>query len=100
LADHFTRYLLNLSLVEGVTTPLPLIRAHIAWLRGLDAQGALVMAGPLVSRPGGLVIVKADSLQAAQALAASDPFVVAGARRVEVVEWALSCEDNNHMGLG
>lgn len=100
MQQEFTRYLLFLSLIEGVATPLPLIRAHVAWLRGLEQAGALVLAGPLVSRPGGLVIVKAESLEAARSMAASDPFVQQGARRVDVVEWALSCEGNNHMGMG
>lgn len=80
MSDDFTRYLLFVSPVEGVTAPQTLIRAHIGWLRGLDQARSLVMAGPLVGRPGGLVIIRAESLSAAQRLAASDPFVQHGAR--------------------
>jgi uncharacterized protein len=54
--------------------------AHLAYLRGLDAQ--LRLAGPLLdaggSPIGSLLIVDVADLAAAQAIASGDPYVHAG----------------------
>jgi uncharacterized protein YciI len=56
--------------------------AHLENLEPLDAAGRVVHAGPLLDdagRPRGSVIVfEAESLEAARAFAASDPYVVRG----------------------
>ena len=36
----------------------------------------------------------------AQAIASADPFVESGVETCTVREWYLSCEENNHMGMG
>lgn len=100
MSTEFTRFVILLSSVAGVTTPGSLIRRHVAFLRALDRDGALVLAGPFSNRDGGMIILKVASLDEAQSIAASDPFVQAGARRFEVAVWTLSCEGNNHMGMG
>jgi uncharacterized protein len=54
--------------------------AHIAYRKGLGE--ALILAGPLLSeiaKPvGSLVLIEAGSLDEAEAIAHSDPYVVAG----------------------
>jgi uncharacterized protein YciI len=72
---------------------------HLARLQALAAQGRLVLAGPFASsdveplrggspapRPGGsLIILQADSLEAARAFADADPYARHGVfTRVEV----------------
>ena len=56
--------------------------AHVEWLNGLNAAGTLKIGGPFLDgdgKPcGSLVIVKADSIEAAAALAAEDPYAKAG----------------------
>ncbi len=56
--------------------------AHVEHLNRLNAGKVLKMAGPFLDEEGkpcgSLVIVEADSLEAAQALAASDPYTQAG----------------------
>ena len=56
--------------------------AHVEWLNGLNPAGTLKIAGPFLDgdgKPcGSLVIVKADSIEAATALAAEDPYAKAG----------------------
>lgn len=56
--------------------------AHIAFLERLNAEGSLAFAGPFLdaeNKPcGSLVVVKADSLEAAQAMLAQDPYHAAG----------------------
>ena len=54
----------------------------VEWLNGLNADGILKMAGPFLDADGkpcgSLVIVKADSIEDATALATQDPYAKAG----------------------
>ena len=76
-----------------------LVEAHVAYLRELDREGRLVLAGPLAERGEGLVVVRAESEDDARAIAARDPFVLAGARVADVWTWEISSEANAHMGI-
>jgi uncharacterized protein len=100
MTSEFTRFVILLDTVQGTTTSEPLIRAHVAFLRKLDKQGKFVMDGPFTNYNGGMMIVKASSLDEAKQISESDPFVREGVRSAEVRCWELSCEDNNHMGMG
>ena len=69
--------------------------AHVAFLEGLNAQGALAFAGPLLDgegKPkGSLVVVKAESLEAAHAMLAEDPYAKAGLfETTELSAWTWS----------
>jgi uncharacterized protein len=98
--DDFTRYVILLTPRAGAALTDSLIRAHVAYLRQLDASGRLVLCGPFGDRPGGMVIIRAESLDEAGTIAAADPFVASGTEDFEVRPWHLSCEGNNHMGFG
>src|SRR5580698_4939984 len=68
---------------------------HVAWLLKLEAEGRVFLSGPLTSGPGiapgaGMTVLRADSAQDAAAIAAADPFVVAGLRTFEVFGWRLN----------
>lgn len=56
---------------------------HFQWLVRLEKEGYILMTGGIFLRDGsqseGLTILRADSWEAAEALAASDPVIVAGA---------------------
>ncbi|CAN7326021.1 YciI-like protein [Rhizobium sp. LjRoot30] len=63
--------------------------AHLEHLNKLNAEGTLKIAGPFLDADGkpcgSLVIVKADSIEAAQAIADADPYTKAGLfEKVEV----------------
>ena len=98
--DAFTRYVALLHPIPGMTTDIAAIRAHVAWLRSLQAAGSLELAGPFADGSGGMVILRADTAAEAEAIARSDPFVRSGLRRLDLRVWELSCEENNHMGMG
>ncbi len=100
MVSEFTRFVILLSTVEGKPTSEKLIRNHIAFLRGLDKEKKLVMCGPFTTKKGGMIVLKAASLEEARTIAESDPFVQEGVRTFEVHSWELSCEENNHMGMG
>ncbi|HOV59200.1 MAG TPA: YciI family protein [Rhodanobacteraceae bacterium] len=64
-----------------------LIEAHRAFLDALRREGRLELAGGFADRSGGAYLLRADSLPAAQAIAAGDPLVAAGASVATVHEW-------------
>lgn len=98
--DQLTRYVIHLTRNPERPREEALIREHVAFLRELDREGLLVLAGPFEDGLGGMIIIRAESLGAARRLAESDPFVTGGYDSCEVRTWLLSCEENNHMGMG
>ncbi len=93
-------YVVTLERTPGTARSEALVRAHVAFLRALDAQGQLILAGPFEDGAGGMIVLRADSLAAARTIANSDPFVTEGSSTCEVREWLLSHEENNHLGMG
>ncbi len=59
--------------------------AHLARMEALDAQGRVVLAGPLTDQTGSLIVIEAESLAEAEAFAQEDPYTVGGVfQRIEV----------------
>ena len=98
--DSFQRFVILLTVDPSVETTPALIRAHVKFLRDLDAAGKMVLCGPFTDYRGGMVIIKAENRSAADEIAKSDPFVRSGARSYELRTWQLSNEENNHLGRG
>lgn len=99
-SDSFVRYVILLRKNEGKSLHEQLIREHVTYLRELDEKGKLVLCGPFSNYPGGMVIIKAASWEEATEIAERDPFVSSGAESYELRVWNLSCEENNHLGMG
>ena len=95
----FTRYLILLSHASKPFTET-VVRAHVAHLKQLDRDGKLVICGPFTNYKGGMVLIKASSYEEAVSIANSDPFVKEGVEKFEVRTLEMSCEENNHMGMG
>lgn len=62
---------------------------HLKYLEELEADGKIFKKGPFIDGSGGMVIYIADSLDEAQQLAKSDPYVIEGVRRLELHEWGM-----------
>ncbi|MBE7184465.1 MAG: hypothetical protein INR68_08680 [Methylobacterium mesophilicum] len=65
---------------------------HVAFLDRLNAEGTLAFAGPFLGEDGkptgSLVVIKADSVEAAKAVMAEDPYAKAGLfETVEASAW-------------
>ena len=65
---------------------------HVAFLDRLNAEGALAFAGPFLGEDGkptgSLVVIKADSVEAAKAVMSQDPYAKAGLfETVEASAW-------------
>ncbi len=52
--------------------------AHLAKMEPLDAQGRVVLAGPLTDKTRSLIVIEADSLEDARQFAREDPYTVHG----------------------
>lgn len=98
--EETERLLFSIDLRAGeLPMSRALVDAHVAFLRELDREGCLVLAGPLRDRAAGRIVIRAASLAEAQSLAERDPFVTSGARLAEVTTWEISSEANAHMGI-
>jgi len=69
---------------------------HLAYQAEQENNGALVMAGPLSDPSGemmegmGLIIYRAESLQAARKIAEADPMHSSGARNFVIRSWLVN----------
>lgn len=86
--------LLFLNGIPGHAPTPAVIAQHAAHLAELDRDGKLVLAGPLLGRFGGLIVLRVDSLAEAHRIAEEDPMVRGWFQSYEVVEWLLANRDN------
>jgi uncharacterized protein YciI len=71
------------------------LAAHVAFLRGLERDGVMFMGGPFRApdyawNGSGMIVVRAESLARAEAIAARDPLARAGMRTYEIRGWQLN----------
>jgi uncharacterized protein len=69
---------------------------HANHLAELDDSGHLVMAGPLVERTGGLIVLRAGSAAEAMAIAEEDPLVRGAYQTYELGTWLMSNRQNDY----
>lgn len=66
---------------------------HFKWLIDLEKRNIFVLSGALFDRDeqqvDGLTLLRADSFEEAEAIAATDPFVMCGGVTVEIQKWRL-----------
>jgi uncharacterized protein YciI len=98
MLDKDICYPILLFKIDGVDTPRETVMRHIAYVKSLDDAGKLVLAGPFENFAGGMVIVRADSIEAATEIAKSDPFVTEGVRTFEIRKWLLANRANGYLG--
>ena len=78
---------------EDIKAALP---DHLAYQAGLERAGSLAFAGPMSDETGqemqgmGLIVYRADSLEAARALAEGDPMHKTGARSYVLRRWMIN----------
>jgi uncharacterized protein YciI len=64
--------------------------AHAAFMESLERQGFVVLGGPLEGTPYVMLAVRAESLEAARARLAEDPWEVARIMETtRIVAWTL-----------
>ena len=69
------------------------LREHLLWQQRLERTGVLVLAGPVDAEmaPGaGLAVVRANSRESVEELAATEPFAQVGLRTNRVRSWTVN----------
>jgi len=74
--SKYTRYVILINRKKDYTTDV--INMHVGHLKRLDKNGQLILCGPFKDYGGGLVIIKAESIEEAKIIAKSDPFITKG----------------------
>ncbi len=94
---HYFVYLLRI--VVDRATYEPHLPDHLAYLQQLDAAGILVLSGPFTDRTGGMIVVRATSLDEARRIAEADPLVARGVDQYELREWRLTGGDTSRIRI-
>jgi uncharacterized protein YciI len=76
------------------------VERHGTYLLGLAEQGRLVLAGRCWDGPVGIVIVSAEDEEAARAVFAADPSLVAGLQSAEIYPFSIFAGRERESGAG
>ena len=111
-ADAKTRGALALELYVAVSTPAKepeevkaVLTDHLSYQAQLERAGTLALAGPMSDQSGelmqgiGLIVYRAESLEAARALAEADPMHSSGARTFVLRRWMIN-EGSLNLSVG
>jgi uncharacterized protein YciI len=103
IADHFSDgrreakyYLIFLHSIPERPLSSEVVKLHAAHLAELDDTGKLVMAGPLLERAGGLIVLRTGSAAEAMAIAEEDPLVRGAYQTYELGTWLMSNRQNDY----
>jgi uncharacterized protein len=87
---------LFLSIIPGKALTPAVIDQHTAHLADLDRTGRLVLAGPLLARFSGLIVLRVASLAEAEAIAEADPMIRGGFQTYELATWKMANKQNHY----
>ena len=73
-----------------------IVELHSQHLAKLDRKGQLVLAGPLVERRGGLIVLQVTNIAEARAIAEDDPMVQGGYETYELATWSIADRQNSY----
>lgn len=62
---------------------------HLVWMKRQHEAGNILFSGPTPDRQLGIYVIRADSREAAERLAASDPYTEAGCCTFDLIEWEV-----------
>ncbi len=65
------------------------VEVHVTYMKEQLQEGNLVLGGPFLDNSGGMMVLRAASLEAARTIAARDPAVVRRLIQVTVKPWLL-----------
>jgi uncharacterized protein YciI len=60
---------------------------HLVWMKQQHEHGRILMSGPSPDLKLGMYLIRADSREAADRIAASDPYTVKGDSEFELIQW-------------
>lgn len=94
--DGSMLYVVLLSNSPGKTLTAAVIAQHAAHLGELDREGRLVLAGPLLARFSGLIVLRVSNMAEAKAVAEADPMIRSGFQSYELATWMIANEQNGY----
>ena len=65
------------------------LQEHLDWMRDQHMAGKVLMSGPSRDHAVSLYLIRADSAEEAERIAAADPFTAGGECRFELIDWDL-----------
>ena len=76
-----------------------MVVAHVEYIKNLDYNGKLVLCGSTKGFPGiaGMVVFKAESHEAAEAVCKSEPFVAGGYATYKLFSLRVGNKENNYL---
>jgi uncharacterized protein YciI len=83
-------FIVTLTYLKPVEDIDALMPGHVEWLKKGYADGLFIASGRRVPRTGGVILARSGDEQALRATLACDPFVIHGAARCDIVEFAPS----------
>lgn len=83
-------FIVSLTYVAPLERVDAALSAHVAYLEEQYAAGVFLASGRKVPRTGGVILAKAGSREALDAVLARDPFALAGVATYDVTEMAVS----------
>ena len=95
--DQDTKYyLIFLHSIPERPLTAEVVDQHAAHLAELDDSGKLVMAGPIMGRQCGLIVLRTESAAEVMAIAEEDPLVRGAYQTYELGAWLMSNRQNNY----
>jgi uncharacterized protein YciI len=67
----------------------PTLDEHLNWIKEQHDSGVILFSGPKADYSMGIYLVRAASREAAESIAASDPFTKKGQSTFELIEWEI-----------
>jgi len=93
--SKYTRYVILINRKKDYTTDA--INLHVEYLKILDDNGQLILCGPFKDYAGGILIIKAESINEAIIIAESDPFIIGRFSTYELRTLELSEKENHYL---
>ena len=95
-AHDVVYYIIFLNGISGRPLNPAIVELHGQHLAELDRKGQLVLAGPLVERSGGLIVLRVENTAEARAIAEHDPMVRGGYESYELATWPIAGRQNDY----
>lgn len=70
----------------------PGVMEHVQYMAGFQETGSMVIGGPYLDDTGGMMVLRAENQEDAEAIANADPSVKNGLLKVQVKPWMVVFE--------
>ncbi len=92
---NYFRYVILINRQKDYT--IDVVKKHVEHLKRLDENGQLVLCGPFINYNGGMIIIKAKSVEDGKMIAESDPFIADGFSTFELRTLELADKENQYL---